>query len=55
MPSATGRSTASISTTPRIYDLVLNSDDQAPEALAEQILARAAERFGRAAVRTRSR
>ena len=34
-----------------IYDLVLCSDDQTPEALAEQILARAAERFGRAAVR----
>jgi cytidylate kinase len=34
-----------------IYDLVLNSDNQTPEALAEQILARAAERFGRPAVR----
>jgi cytidylate kinase len=33
-----------------IYDVVLTSDDRAPEALAEQILARAAERFGRAAV-----
>jgi CMP/dCMP kinase len=35
-----------------IYDLVLNSDHQTPEALAEQILARAAERFRRPAVRT---
>ena len=34
-----------------IYDLVLNSDNQTPEALAEQILARAAERFGRTAAR----
>ena len=34
-----------------IYDLVLHSDNQGPEALAEQILVRAAERFGRAAVR----
>ncbi len=29
-----------------IYDLTLNSDDQTPEALAQTILARAAERFG---------
>ena len=29
-----------------IYDVILDSDDQAPEALAEQILARAAEQFG---------
>ena len=36
-----------------IYDLVLNSDQQGPEALAEQILARAAERFGPGAVRPR--
>jgi len=34
-----------------IYDLILNSDQQTPEALAEQILARAAERFGRTAAR----
>ncbi len=34
-----------------IYDLILHSDDHGPEALAEQILAHAAERFGRAAVR----
>jgi len=34
-----------------IYDLILNSDTQSPEALAEQILARAAERFGRTAAR----
>ena len=34
-----------------IYDLILDSDDQGPEALAEQILARAAERFGSASVR----
>jgi cytidylate kinase len=32
-----------------IYDLVLNSDDQTPEALAEQILVRAAAHFGRSA------
>ncbi len=36
-----------------LYDLVLNSDQQAPDALAEQILAAAADRFGAAAVRTR--
>ncbi|HVO23404.1 MAG TPA: AAA family ATPase [Candidatus Margulisiibacteriota bacterium] len=30
-----------------IYDLVLNSDNQTPEALAEQILTRVTERFGR--------
>jgi cytidylate kinase len=35
------------------YDLVLNSDHQGPEALAEHILARAAERFGPQAVRPR--
>ena len=29
-----------------IYDLTLNSDDQTPEALAQTIQARAAERFG---------
>ncbi len=29
-----------------IYDLILDTDDQDPEAVAEQILARAAERFG---------
>lgn len=34
-----------------IYDLVLNSDKQTPEALAEQILERAAQRFGRSTVR----
>lgn len=34
-----------------IYDLILNSDNQTPEALAEQILARAAERGGRTAAR----
>jgi len=34
-----------------IYDLVLNSDNRTPEALAEQILARVAERFGRTAGR----
>jgi cytidylate kinase len=34
-----------------IYDLILNSDNQTPEALAEQILARAAERRGRTAAR----
>lgn len=34
-----------------IYDLILNSDNQTPEALAEQILVRAAERFGRTTVR----
>jgi len=34
-----------------IYDLILNSDNQTPEALAEQILARAAERVGRTAAR----
>ncbi len=34
-----------------IYDLILDSDHQSPETLAEQILARAAERFGPAAVR----
>jgi cytidylate kinase len=33
-----------------IYDLVLNSDDQSPEALADQILAHAGQRFGRAAI-----
>ncbi len=32
-----------------LYDLILHSDDQAPEALANQILAAAVERFGRAA------
>jgi predicted cytidylate kinase len=36
-----------------LYDVVLNSDHLGPEALAEQILARAAERFGREAARTR--
>jgi len=35
-----------------LYDLILHSDDQTPEALAEQILAAAVQRFGRAAVRT---
>ena len=35
-----------------LYDLILHSDDQAPETLAEKILADAAERFGRDAVRT---
>jgi cytidylate kinase len=34
-----------------IYDLILYSDDQTPEGLAEQILARAVQRFGRTAVR----
>lgn len=34
-----------------IYDLILHSDDQTPEQLAEQILVHAAERFGRAAPR----
>ncbi|HXQ21613.1 MAG TPA: AAA family ATPase [Candidatus Acidoferrales bacterium] len=34
-----------------IYDVVLSSDDAGPEALAEHILRRAAERFGRAGVR----
>ena len=33
------------------YDVVLHSDDLGPEALADDILARAAERFGDAAVR----
>ena len=33
-----------------IYDLVLHSDNQRPEALAEQIRVRAAARFGRTAV-----
>ncbi len=37
-----------------IYDLVLNSDRQDPEALAEQILARAVERFGPQAVGSRT-
>lgn len=32
-----------------IYDLILDSDHQAPEALADRILARAVERFGRGA------
>jgi cytidylate kinase len=36
------------------YDLVLNSDHETPDALAEHILARAAERFGPAVVRTRA-
>lgn len=36
-----------------LYDVVLNSDHLGPEALAEQILARAAERFGPEAARTR--
>ncbi len=31
-----------------LYDLILTSDDQQPEALAERILARAHERFGHA-------
>jgi CMP/dCMP kinase len=34
-----------------LYDLVLNSDHEGPEALANLVLARAAERFGAAAVR----
>jgi cytidylate kinase len=34
-----------------IYDLVLDSDDEPPGALAEKILARATDRFGREAVR----
>jgi len=34
-----------------IYDLILDSDDQGPEVLAERILEHAAARFGRAAVR----
>jgi cytidylate kinase len=34
-----------------LYDIVLHSDDQGSEELAEVILARAAARFGRAAVR----
>jgi cytidylate kinase len=34
-----------------IYDLILHSDDQKPEALAEQILTRVAAHFGGAAVR----
>jgi cytidylate kinase len=34
-----------------LYDLTLYSDDQAPEALAEQILTAAVQRFGREAVR----
>ena len=35
-----------------LYDLVLNTDHQGPEELAAQILTRAKERFGPAAVRT---
>jgi len=38
-------------TTP--YDLILNSDHQGPEALADEILACAAKRFGATVVRTR--
>ncbi len=34
-----------------IYDLVLHSDNRGPEALAEEILTRTAERFGQRAVR----
>jgi cytidylate kinase len=34
-----------------IYDMILDTDDQGPEALAEQVLARAAERFGRTVAR----
>ena len=34
-----------------IYDLVLNSDDDPPDTLADKIVACAAERFGREAVR----
>ena len=34
-----------------IYDLILNTDDAGPETLAEDILARVSERFGRAAAR----
>lgn len=38
-----------------IYDLILHSDGQAPDALAQQIVMRAAERFGRVAVPTAQR
>ena len=36
-----------------LYDVVLESDDQGPEELADQILARAAKRFGSDTVRAR--
>jgi CMP/dCMP kinase len=36
-----------------IYDLILHSDDQRPEALADTILIRAAERYGRERARRR--
>jgi CMP/dCMP kinase len=38
-----------------IYDLILHSDDQGPGVLADQILTKAAERFGRDAVSAATR